>query len=87
MALPRRIDASRLLCPSLPAPPRADCKRAARWQQYYQSRADYYTGMADALAGHPESQQFARNEARRYEDGVDEIKAGTHFRQLSGDWT
>lgn len=61
-------------------------KKAARWSDYYTAMARWFGEMAHSLNDYPGSKRYAEDEAKRYQEGADQIASGTHPNQASGAW-
>lgn len=68
-----------------PHPPMRS-RRASRWGAYYNVMARWFREMAHGLNDYPASQQYAQDEAARYQAGADMIAAGQHPAQVDGRW-
>ena len=70
-----------------PKAPRRNCKNAARWRDYYAKMAAWHQEAVDTFEkSYPNAAEMARNDAKRFQSGVEEIDNRTHPNILSGVW-
>lgn len=59
---------------------------ASSWKRYYERMAEWFQAHADTLKEYPGAEKYATEEANRYNEGAQMLRAGTHPNQISGDW-